>query len=290
MVYQWTDCPVLTGLDLGELYQADTTHAQGGDSQEYMAQFYVGMRGALELRHPPTTSRAARNFWAGADRRGRLHRQRGGLSHAVPPDQDAEVGAPRRLPVATRPRSRPAPRPVPPDLDNPYGRYYGKARSPPPIVGGLCSRMTNRIERLSRSSPQGMTVRATGGCIKKKGLLFSADNLKKTPLSKGEGHCCFSVRVMVSDSVSSQNPDQQRMWNPWTHWTKPAAEIDAVDAAAGRAVRAADGGGADGGRIQTGPRSADLDAARETPWYWTRPKPAFRTPPCAPITATMSRT
>ena len=45
MVYKWTDCPVLTGLDLGG-YQADTTHAQGGDSQEYMAQFYVGMRGA----------------------------------------------------------------------------------------------------------------------------------------------------------------------------------------------------------------------------------------------------
>ena len=45
MVYRWTDCPALTGLDLGE-YQADTTHAQGGDSQEYMAQFFVGMRGA----------------------------------------------------------------------------------------------------------------------------------------------------------------------------------------------------------------------------------------------------
>ncbi len=45
MVYRWTDCPALTGLGLGE-YQADTTHAQGGDSQEYMAQFYVGMRGA----------------------------------------------------------------------------------------------------------------------------------------------------------------------------------------------------------------------------------------------------
>ena len=45
MVYRWTDCPALTGLDLGA-YQADTTHAQGGDSQEYMAQFYVGMRGA----------------------------------------------------------------------------------------------------------------------------------------------------------------------------------------------------------------------------------------------------
>ena len=45
MVYRWTDCPVLTGLDLGE-YRADTTHAQGGDSQTYLADFYVGMRGA----------------------------------------------------------------------------------------------------------------------------------------------------------------------------------------------------------------------------------------------------
>ena len=45
MVYRWTDCPVLAGLDLGE-YRADTTHAQGGDSQTYLADFYVGMRGA----------------------------------------------------------------------------------------------------------------------------------------------------------------------------------------------------------------------------------------------------
>ena len=45
MVYRWTDCPVLAGLDLGE-YRADTTHAQCGDSQAYLADFYVGMRGA----------------------------------------------------------------------------------------------------------------------------------------------------------------------------------------------------------------------------------------------------
>ena len=45
MVYRWTDCPVLTGLDLGE-YRADTTHARGGDSQTCLADFYVGMRGA----------------------------------------------------------------------------------------------------------------------------------------------------------------------------------------------------------------------------------------------------
>ena len=45
MVYKWTDCPVLAGLDLGE-YRADTTHAQGGDSQQYLSDFYIGMRGA----------------------------------------------------------------------------------------------------------------------------------------------------------------------------------------------------------------------------------------------------
>ncbi len=45
MVYKWTDCPVLTGLDLGD-YNADTTHSQSGNSQEYMSQFYIGMRGA----------------------------------------------------------------------------------------------------------------------------------------------------------------------------------------------------------------------------------------------------
>ena len=45
MVYRWTDCPMLTGLDLGE-YRADTTHARGGDSQACLADFYVGMRGA----------------------------------------------------------------------------------------------------------------------------------------------------------------------------------------------------------------------------------------------------
>ena len=45
MVYRWTDCPVLASLDLGA-YRADTTHAEGGDSQEYLAPFYIGMRGA----------------------------------------------------------------------------------------------------------------------------------------------------------------------------------------------------------------------------------------------------
>lgn len=40
-----------------------------------------------------------------------------------------ETGAPRRLPAAApAPEPEPAP-PRPADLDNPYGRYYGRARS-----------------------------------------------------------------------------------------------------------------------------------------------------------------
>lgn len=45
MVYRWTDCPVLTGLELGG-YGPDSTQNASGDSQEYMSRYYVGMRGA----------------------------------------------------------------------------------------------------------------------------------------------------------------------------------------------------------------------------------------------------
>ncbi len=45
MVYRWTDCPVLTGLDLGS-YGPDAAQSASGDSQTYMSQFYVAMRGA----------------------------------------------------------------------------------------------------------------------------------------------------------------------------------------------------------------------------------------------------
>ena len=39
-----------------------------------------------------------------------------------------EVGAPRRLPAPPPPEPKRAP-PRAADLDSPYGRYYGKARS-----------------------------------------------------------------------------------------------------------------------------------------------------------------
>lgn len=45
MVYRWTDCPVLAGLELGS-YAPDATQNYSGDSQEYMSQYYVGLRGA----------------------------------------------------------------------------------------------------------------------------------------------------------------------------------------------------------------------------------------------------
>ena len=39
-----------------------------------------------------------------------------------------ETGAPRRLPASPAPKPERTP-PRAADLDNPYGRYYGKARS-----------------------------------------------------------------------------------------------------------------------------------------------------------------
>ena len=45
MVYRWTDCPVLAGLELGS-YGPDATQSDTGDSQEYMSRFYVAFRGA----------------------------------------------------------------------------------------------------------------------------------------------------------------------------------------------------------------------------------------------------
>lgn len=45
MVYRWTDCPVLAGLALGD-YAPDSTQNFSGSSQEYLSQYYVGMRGA----------------------------------------------------------------------------------------------------------------------------------------------------------------------------------------------------------------------------------------------------
>ena len=109
MVYRWTDCPALTGLDLGE-YQADTTHAQGGDSQEYMAQFYVGMRGAWNSGTADNL-KGGEDFWQALTAGAVSTASAEDCRHAVPPDQ---AGG-RRTPPPARPaapgaRTRPAPR------------------------------------------------------------------------------------------------------------------------------------------------------------------------------------
>lgn len=42
---------------------------------------------------------------------------------------ERKAGAPRRLPAPSAPEKTPPAPPRAADLDNPYGRYYGKARS-----------------------------------------------------------------------------------------------------------------------------------------------------------------
>ena len=45
MVYRWTDCPVLAGLDLGD-YTSDAVQNDSGSSQELLSHYYIGIRGA----------------------------------------------------------------------------------------------------------------------------------------------------------------------------------------------------------------------------------------------------
>ncbi|MDU8691246.1 hypothetical protein RX411_08065 [Faecalibacterium prausnitzii] len=45
MVYRWTDCPVLAGLDLGD-YTSDAVQSASGSSQELLSHYYIGIRGA----------------------------------------------------------------------------------------------------------------------------------------------------------------------------------------------------------------------------------------------------
>ena len=111
MVYRWTDCPVLAGLDLGE-YRADTTHAQGGDSQTYLADFYVGMRGAWNT--------GTEENLAGTDHRGSLHRGSGEVSRCG----SVSCAGKKARPAARPPRRNRLPRlfrPVPLSWKTPMG-------------------------------------------------------------------------------------------------------------------------------------------------------------------------
>ena len=42
MVYRWTDCPVLTGMELGS-YTSDAVQSASGDSQQLLADYYIGL-------------------------------------------------------------------------------------------------------------------------------------------------------------------------------------------------------------------------------------------------------
>ena len=62
MVYRWTDCPVLTGLELGD-YTPDATNGSSGSSQALLANYYVGLRGAWNTTSAQLTEGGAA-LWA----------------------------------------------------------------------------------------------------------------------------------------------------------------------------------------------------------------------------------
>ena len=62
MVYRWTDCPVLTGLELGS-YTSDAVQSASGDSQQLLADYYIGIRGAW-LKESASLLENGETLWA----------------------------------------------------------------------------------------------------------------------------------------------------------------------------------------------------------------------------------
>ncbi len=58
MVYRWTDCPVLTSLDLGD-YTPDAVQTTSGSSQDVLADYYIGLRGAWNTTSAELTENGA---------------------------------------------------------------------------------------------------------------------------------------------------------------------------------------------------------------------------------------
>ena len=54
MVYRWTDCPVLTGLDLGSYDGLTLMDDVTGTNQSVLAHLYVGRRGVWDEKQVPT--------------------------------------------------------------------------------------------------------------------------------------------------------------------------------------------------------------------------------------------
>ena len=62
MVYRWTDCPVLTGMELGG-YTSDAVQSASGDSQQLLADYYIGIRGAW-LKESASLLENSEPLWA----------------------------------------------------------------------------------------------------------------------------------------------------------------------------------------------------------------------------------
>ena len=54
MVYRWTDCPVLTGLDLGNYEGYTILDSEVGTNQSVLANLYVGRRGVWDEKQVET--------------------------------------------------------------------------------------------------------------------------------------------------------------------------------------------------------------------------------------------
>ena len=91
MVYRWTDCPVLTGLDLGGYEGLTLMDDVTGTNQSVLAHLYVGRRGVWDEKQVPTYEGCA------------------------------ELGHLRKR-VQPRPKTPPLP-------DNPYKRFFTENRS-----------------------------------------------------------------------------------------------------------------------------------------------------------------
>lgn len=62
MVYRWTDCPVLTGMALGSC-TSDAVQSASGDSQQLLADYYIGIRGAW-LKESASLLENSEPLWA----------------------------------------------------------------------------------------------------------------------------------------------------------------------------------------------------------------------------------
>ena len=62
MVYRWTDCPVLAGLDLGDYYGYTAMDSTTGTNQSVLAGLYVGRRGVWDENQVETYASCA-DLW-----------------------------------------------------------------------------------------------------------------------------------------------------------------------------------------------------------------------------------